>query len=656
VLDARRHHLGITGSPEWTEFSGDPPEGRTLNLSFQGRTNAQEATLLLLQRDVKLDWTVLLNGRSIGRLMPWEAPLIHALAIPPAVLHDGENTLVVAGPSQPDDIVIDHVALDERPVRDALGRATLDVSVTESGSPVPCRITLAGTDGVLRPLVIEPKSPLAARPGVVYTPNGQARIGLPPGPVAVFASRGFEYGVSSKRLDLVDGQRHSLELAIRREVSTPGLVACDTHVHTLTHSGHGDATIEERAITLAAEGIELAVATDHDVFTDLNPVALELGVRSCFTPVVGDEVTTRAGHFNAFPFPTQSLVPDSRITDWPRLLEAIRTRAAREASVIILNHPRDLHAGFRPFDPAQFNPATGAHRRGTIGVDALEVVSSGALQSDPMRLVHDWMALINHGDRVTAVGASDSHDVARFIVGQGRTYVACPDNDVGSIDVFSACHALRDGRALVSLGLLANLTVDGRFQVGDLATGCDSSLRVKVSVLYPSWSGVDRVTLFANGVSLREQPVATAPGAAGQTEVRWEIPCPGHDIYLVAVASGPGITAPFWAIPRPYQPTSRKWTPRVLALTNPIYIDGDRDGKWTSPRHYASRQVERAGTATGRLLRALDSFDEAVAAQAAGLCDAAGENIRAPDFTRALATASQPVQRGFAAFAATLPP
>jgi hypothetical protein len=35
-------------------------------------------------------------------------------------------------------------------------------------------------------------------------------------------------------------------------------------VHTLTHSVHGDVTIDERAITLAGEGIELQVVTDHD--------------------------------------------------------------------------------------------------------------------------------------------------------------------------------------------------------------------------------------------------------------------------------------------------------------------------------------------------------------------------------------------------------
>jgi hypothetical protein len=325
--------------------------------------------------------------------------------------------------------------------------------------------------------------------------------------------------------------------------------------------------------------------------------------------------------------------------------------------VVILNHPRDLHAGFRPFDTAEFNAVTGAHRRGVIGVDAIEVVNSGALQSDPMQLVRDWMAVLNGGERVTAVGGSDSHDVARSIVGQGRTYLACSDDDPSRIDVAAACRPLREGRAFVSLGLLTTLTVDGRFQPGDLATGPGSTLSVTVTVLGPSWSSADRVELFANGVKLHEQSLAGRSGSRPgiKAEVTWTVPRPRHDCYLVVVASGPGVTAPFWAIPRPYQPTSRTWTPRVLGLANPVCVDGDGDGTWTSPKRYAQRLIERAGTEPAQLLPALASYDEAVAAQAAGLCQPAGRDVREPEFTQRLEMAAQPIRRGFAAYGATLP-
>jgi hypothetical protein len=52
-------------------------------------------------------------------------------------------------------------------------------------------------------------------------------------------------------------------------------------------------------------------------------------------------VTTRAGHFNAFPIRAGSTVPDHEITDWTRLLTAIRSATVPGSTIVILNHPRD---------------------------------------------------------------------------------------------------------------------------------------------------------------------------------------------------------------------------------------------------------------------------------------------------------------------------
>jgi hypothetical protein len=153
--------------------------------------------------------------------------------------------------------------------------------------------------------------------------------------------------------------------------------------------------------------------------------------------------------------------------------------------------------------------------------------------------------------------------------------------------VAEACDSIRRGRVLVSLGLLATLTVDGRFGVGDLATGLGKTIRVQSEIRAPSWIEADQVELFANGEKIREarlagQSRAAENGSEGKAwTVSWEIPKPAHDIYLVVVASGPGVTAPFWPIARPYQPASKAWTPRVIGATNPIWIDGDGDGKFS---------------------------------------------------------------------------
>src|SRR6266851_7110575 len=153
-------------------------------------------------------------------------------------------------------------------------------------------------------------APIALRPGVVYTGSGQARVGIPAGDYTVYASRGFEYGIVTQRVHLANGQMARVALQLRHEVKMPGWISCDTHVHTLTYSGHGDATLEERMLSIAGEGIELPIATEHNFHADYSQAARRTGVAKWFTPVTGNEVTTAAGHFNIFPIASGARVPD----------------------------------------------------------------------------------------------------------------------------------------------------------------------------------------------------------------------------------------------------------------------------------------------------------------------------------------------------------
>jgi hypothetical protein len=588
MLEAREYHLGVAGKPEWQWFEGQTPFSNRLDVHFVSEPNEHEATLLLRQTDVKLEWPVRLNGHKLGNLFLMEQPLVCALAVPAGLLKSGDNQLSVLPPGEADDITVGELRLERDPLEDKLGNTILEVQVCDARTKkrLPCRITIVNGRGDLVPIRAMPGQALAVRPGVVYSGNGSARIGLLPGKYAVYANRGFEYGLAQEAVTLAEGASKTLKMQIMQEVPTPGWVSCDTHVHTFTYARHGDATIEERMLTLAGEGIELPISTEHNALIDFSEPARRMNVQSFFTPVIGCEITTERGHFNAFPMERGAFAPNHRIREWPALMDAIR--ATPGVQVVVLNHPRDAHAGFVPFAPANFNSLTGENLRGPeFTFDALEVINSGAMQSDWMLPFRDWFALLNHGRRVTAVASSDSHDVSRFIVGQGRTYVMAEDKDPGQINVAEACDSIRRGRVLVSLGLLATLSVDGHFEVGDLATGLGKMIRVQSEIRAPSWIEADQVELFANGEKIREarlagQSRAAENGSEGKAwTVSWEIPKPAHDIYLVVVASGPGVTAPYWPIARPYQPASKAWTPRVIGATNPIWIDGDGDGKFS---------------------------------------------------------------------------
>lgn len=650
VLNRERTHLRSGTDPEWTEFSTSVPRGRRLDLRFTASSNATEATLFIQQDDVRQDWFVELNGKRLGKLFLMEADLIHTLAVPRGLLRSGSNLLSILPPRENDDIVLGDIRISSQSVTNALREATINARVTDSatGDAVPCRITVVDAKGALAPLAdFGNTRALAVRPGVVYTGNGRAGISLPAGEYTVYVSRGLEWSVATQRVQIASGGTARAELQLSRVVPTPGWVSCDTHVHTCTHSRHGDATLDERMFTLAGEGIELPIATDHNLHVDYSEAARRTGMAPFFTPVVGNEVTTAAGHFNIFPVVPAARVPDFMITDWPRLMAAMR--ATPQVRVVVLNHPRNVHSNFQPFAATNFNAVTGDNLRGPeFTFDAMEVMNSSAQQSDYMLVYRDWFALLNHGYRITAVGSSDGHDVSRYIVGQGRTYIACADDRPGQIDVPTACSNLLAGRALVSMGLLANMTVDERFHVGDTATNLGAEVRVRVDVQAPPWVSATNVCLFANGLQIREQALDGRSQA-----VRWNIPRPAHDVHLVAIATGPGVTAPFWAIPRPYQPTSPHWEGRVIASTNPVWLDADGDGKFSSARTYAQRLVTESAGKVAKLITALNRYDEAVVAQAASLSARQGQRLDSPRFDKKLKSASNQVQRGVSAFAGT---
>jgi len=652
--DFKVYHLGDPTQPEWLDLNKTPVDGRDLTHRFVlEEVGGGESTLLLWSNNVKHAWSVSLNGKKLGQLPLYEIPVLTPYAVPAGLLHKGENLLTLGAPKENDEILVGMVRIDPRPLRTVTGEATIVIDAVESltGVGMPCRITIVDDlVDALPPVTGAPGQRLAVRPGVVYTVDGHARVLLPAGRYRVHAGRGPEYSIASDNVSVDAGETAKVSLKIRREVPTANLVACDPHIHTRTFSGHGDATDDERAITLAGEGIELPVATEHNQINGYAAAAARMGLLSRFTPVLGSEITTPTGHFNIFPVVPGSKLPDWKETDWPKLMASIR--ATPGVKVVILNHPRNNHTNFVPFADAWFNRASGDNLRGPdFTFDAMELLNSSALRTDDFQVIHDWMALLNHGLRVTGVGSSDCHEVNRFIVGQARTYVSVRDTDPGRLDVDAACESLLKGRATVSLGLIATVKVDGRHGPGDLATGIGREIDVEARVYGPSWANVDRVELYANGERIRDEWVDGAAVGGEKARLNWKIDRPTYDLHLEVVASGPGVRKLTWPLARPYQPNTPSWNPRVIAVTNPVWIDADGDGAYTSPRALAAKVLSAHGNNVDAAIAELGHYDEAVATQAASLLRSSGVDPRTAPVTRALQTAAAAVRRGFAAWA-----
>ena len=649
-------HLGTPGVPEWREFAGKSPLGMNHKHAFQAKAFEGPGTLLIWQDDVKSGaWQIRLNGKRLGRLFIYESKVIHRLDVPAGTIKDGENILEILGPKMIDDVILSRAVLHPGTAEDLLGGASLEVSIVEDGKPVPCRVTIADTEGFLVPLHVEPNRKLAIRPGVVYTLDGKVSVGLLPGGYKVYATRGFEYSMALKEVEIRKGSSQKVTLKLRREVPMPGYASCDTHIHVRTFSGHGDSTAAERIPTIAGEHIEFAVATDHNVHADYAPFQRKAGAEPYFTTVIGNEVTTKVGHFNAYPIVKGSSVPDYMSADWPTLISGMRKTPG--VQVIQLNHPRNMHSGFSPTFPENFNFATGKNLRGSEWkFDAFEVITSAALQDDLTRLFRDWFGLLNYGHRITGLATSDTHDVTRYILGQGRTYVACDDSNPSKIPVDELCKNLRAGRALFGMGLLANMKVNGQTGVGDLATGLGNEVLVEAEVLGPSWIEASTVALYQKGAKIRETRLSGTRGRGGlKATARWVLPKPRHDAWLVVVTRGPAVTEPCWEIPRPYQHKGIDLETGVIGATNPVWLDSDGDGKFTSARGYAETLVKESGSDLEKLFKELEACDAATAAQVAGFLEGALPKEEWGLVDKLFETTAPQVRKGFQDFQSALP-
>ncbi|MFG0316960.1 MAG: hypothetical protein ACF8XB_06795, partial [Planctomycetota bacterium JB042] len=352
VLDDALHHLGDS-RVSWPDVPPEPEGGR-YDLTFEAAAIDGEAVLFLRHRDVDDPWHVELNGVRVASLRVTKQDGRYPYVLPAGSIAAGPNRLAVVCETTTDDIVLGDVRLDPRPLEVALALGDVEIDVVDAdGRGLPARVTIRRDGKEPAELFDFDRKRTAARPGVAYARGGRLRAKLPSGRYTIWAGRGTEWSLAKAALSVRRGGVATKRLVLTREVDTRGWVAADTHVHTLTYSGHGDASIEERMITLAGEGVELAISTDHNHQTDYPAWQRITGMHGWYTSVTGNEVTTGVGHFNAFPLAAGGPLPDPGLDDWVGLVDEMRGKGAK---VVILNHPRWPAGADGPFVRFGFDP------------------------------------------------------------------------------------------------------------------------------------------------------------------------------------------------------------------------------------------------------------------------------------------------------------
>ena len=209
TLDGELHHLRSGKTREWSEFPVSA-EGDRLELSFQAAKNSTAATLVLRQRDVKMAWRVELNKKRLGQLARDENDQHVRFTVPPGALLDGPNSLrIIPSAEHGDDILVGEIRLEPRAPSVFLHEARVHIRVldSDSGKPLPCRLTIAADSGALALVGAESNERLAVRTGVIYTADGEAGFGLESGEYTIWAGRGFEYGIDKTIIKVKPGDR-----------------------------------------------------------------------------------------------------------------------------------------------------------------------------------------------------------------------------------------------------------------------------------------------------------------------------------------------------------------------------------------------------------------------------------------------------------------
>jgi hypothetical protein len=113
------------------------------------------------------------------------------------------------------------------------------------------------------------------------------------------------------------------------------------------------------------------------------------------------------------------------------------------------------------------------------------------------------------------------------------------------------------------------------------------------------------------------------------------------------------MTNAYWSVARPYQPTSPEWKPVMLGVTNPIYLDGNRDGFYSPPRVIARHMVD-AYASPHDLIPALEAYDWSIALHIAEILHESGADLSASEFKPTLAKAAPHVQQAFIDYLSTV--
>jgi hypothetical protein len=422
-----------------------------------------------------------------------------------------------------------------------------------------------------------------------WTNDGRLEATVRPGKYQLIATRGPEYEITSVDVELRAGSLTTKQMQLKRAYDTPGWISGDFHVHSQPSTDSG-LPIEERVTSCAAEGLEVAVATDHNYITDYAPVIASSGLDPWLLGIPGLELTTfETGHFIGYPLKVDPGSTRGGEFVWANqppasLFKQLRDLAIPgEDSVVQIAHPRDQILGyFAQFfidqDTGEPYPPTGIvgifapygdelqPDKFSYAFDAVELLTGRKTESihtfrapdplppgpfpDPQPVpgevvvgkdgrptfpgtVETWFTLLDRGHTATGMGASDTHHLLGDEPGDARTLLYVGEgNDVpGGFDRKAVVHSLREHHAITTNAPFVDMHINGA-GIGDTVTA-SGTVTVEIDVRAPSWGKVDTLVVYMNSQVVQTIPIPTGTSFTTSITVT-----PATDSWVVAEVTG----------------------------------------------------------------------------------------------------------------------
>ena len=483
----------------------------------------------------------------------------------------------------------------------------------ERGNPSPGKVQFIGEEGT--------KTPNLGTDYRVHggnhqyqTHDGQFTQQVPPGKYLLRITRGPEFDLVERHVNVAKAETVRVEAVLKRTVNTLGWVSTDFHAHS-TPSGDNYCGTDDRIISFVAENIEFAPTTEHNRIYDWQPNIDRLGLTKQLRTITGLELTGAFSHLNAFPLKPNPLAQDggAPVYNYDPRINALVLRnwgsptefpggsqhdTYQNARVgvpyfgggpdrwVQVNHPSVGRVFFdRNGDGVEDGGFTGFEKM----LDAAEVWSEDILRPSPViersvggqvrrapNRTFVWLQMLKQGRHIWCVAVSDAHRIFGSGVGGWRTYVPSSTDEPGQIDPSEIIRNAKAGRMMITNGPFLEVTTGDGLPIGStIATAGLVSLKIRVQAA--DWIDIDRVQVMVSGRQPKEYNFTRNqnPHMFKTGVIRFEELVNvklQRDEHLIVVATGETSNlSKGWG----RSPFGRM---KPVAFTNPIYVDVDRDG------------------------------------------------------------------------------